>query len=440
MGARVADISALYPQPNQNQTQSLLSNPLSAISALSGINQLQRFQSEKAAGSALQGAIGADGTFDPSAAMTNIKNNPNAAYAAPGAITTLLGARGQQIANDTAAFKLASGQNSTLQDAIGAMANNPNLDEGTAISTITDIARRTNIPTPMLTSLIQSMPRSGSASDLRKWAGNLANVSVGSAGASARLPAVNASGAPVSIAQGAVNAGGGGPIPTGNPPGTEGSVGAYTDAMAREANYGQEIYPMKRALDLVQQLGPGGTGPGAVGRNNFASFINSITPSALQGMIPGVDPEKIKTFDEFNKYVTQAAQARAGVLGAHTDQQLATTLTANPSAHINDLAATDVLKANIALRNMQRTQTMEAAARGGKLNFNGASAGLAGELDPRAFLAPYMTPKQSAALAKSLSATDRAKFNKTIDLGIKYGTIDPSELSPYSATTAAGGQ
>ena len=150
-------------------------------------------------------------------------------------------------------------------------------------------------------------------------------------------------------------------------------------------------------------------------------------------MVPLVDVSKIKDFDELNKYLTQAAQARAGLMGGHTDSQLATTLTASPNTHISDLAVGDVLKANIALRNMQRVQTMESKT-AGPVGFQNKAADVAGQLDPRAFLLPMLDQKQRVDLANSITdKQERDRFQKTIELGIKHGAITRESLDPIAA-------
>ena len=83
------DPSALYPQPANLAPQGILAgNPLQAAGE---ILNLQNMRAQQAVGSAFQGAINPDGTFNPNAALTNVRNDPNAAFAAPGAISTALG-------------------------------------------------------------------------------------------------------------------------------------------------------------------------------------------------------------------------------------------------------------------------------------------------------------------------------------------------------------
>ena len=433
------DPSGLYPQPpNLAANQGILGgNPLQAAAAIQQLQQgnlqLQQLRAQQAVGSAFQSAINPDGTFNPNAALLGVKNNPNAAFAAPGAVSTGLAQQGNILENRNREIGIATNQlnlgvaNNTAAAAIMApYANKPNLTDEDVY----------NIKTKLAAAGIDA--KTVAAADVRspvkalKAAQIAATQTMGPAAAATPVEGQPepGTGAPTKVPLASTL--GVTSRPVGNPLGSGGSETAYNEALNREATYGQEMYPMKRALDLVQKLGPGGTGPGSEGRNNFASFINSMTPSSLQGMIPGVDPNKIKDFDEFNKYVTQAAQSRAAGIGAHTDQQLATTLTASPSAHISGMAVGDVLKANIALRNMQRVQTM-AAKEAGPLGFRDKAAEVAGQLDPRAFLLPMLNPQQRADLSKNLTGAERTRFNNTVDLGIKYGAIDPESLAPAAA-------
>lgn len=438
------DPSALYPQPpNLSQNGGILGgNPLQAAAMLQQLQQgqlgLQRMRAEQAVGGAFQNAIGPDGTFNPQSALLGVKNDPNAAFAAPGAISTGLAQQGSILDNRKRQIDIATGQlglgvanNAATNAILAPLANQDSVSSEDIINAKAKLAAAGVDPATVAAADLRTPIKAMRAARLAAAQG-MGPAAAASPVAGTPIPGT---GAPTAVP--VIQTVGQGQRVTGNPLGAEGSTQAYTEGLAREANYGQEMYPMQRALALVGKLGPGGTGPGAEGRNNFASFVNSLTPTALQGMIPGVDPTKIKDFDEFNKYVTQAAQSRAAGIGAHTDQQLATTLTASPSAHISDMAVGDVLKANIALRNMQRVQTMS-AKEAGPLGFNAAAADTAGKLDPRAFLLPMLSQSQRADLAKNLTGAERAKFNNSIDMGIKYGAIDPDSLKPQPAS--AGGQ
>ena len=177
------DISGLFPQPPQQQQQqnSLLSNPMNAVGILNNIMELQKRQQElsskNAIGRATQGAIGPTGDYDPSAAMAAVKNDPNAAYGAPDAVTQMLQQRQQQIQNGKSQFELAAGQNKFVTDQIGALADDPNLNINTVRNHITTAARNTNIPPEILTGWLNGLPKDPKR--LRQYMVGLRNMTMG---------------------------------------------------------------------------------------------------------------------------------------------------------------------------------------------------------------------------------------------------------------------
>lgn len=438
-------IANLYTAPPQ-PPQSILSNPLAAAQSIVGIQgqqlQLQQMRGAQAVGNVLQGSLNPDGTVNSAKYSTGIQGlDPRFGAAVPTAVQSGLNMTGSalqnhglEVDNATKALNLGVANNRAAAEILAPYAGQNIPPEV-----------RNNIRAKLAAAHVD--PATAATADLS---------SAANAAAAAKIAAVQGMGPPAANApvMGTPNAATGAPtvVPfrdtigagtrvVGLPPGADISAAAYEQAKLRESNYGQEMYPMQRALQLAHTLGPGGTGPGAEGRSNFASFINTLSPTIAQ-WLPGIDPQQIKDFAEFNKYVTQAAQARASGLGAHTDQQVATTLTANPSAHIDNLATEDVLKANIALRNMERVQNLE-GSKSGPIGFTKATSGLAGQLDPRAFLLPNLSMEQRLNLSKSLTGTARENFNKSIDLAIKHGVIDPASLAPPSAAPAVapvGGQ
>lgn len=115
--------------------------------------------------------------------------------------------------------------------------------------------------------------------------------------------------------------------------------GLYAAAGEQSAKFGNRIYQARKALDGLEKLGPYSQGTAGEYRNRLANIAQSL------GM--KMDAGKTATYDETNKYLIQMAMSQPGA--QHSDQQLATVLTANPSMHINNMAAQDVLKAGIAL-------------------------------------------------------------------------------------------
>src|ERR1700759_611596 len=91
-------LASLYPAPPKNN--SLASNPLQVLGLVSQLNANARFNQEfgakKAVGAAFQNALNPDGSVDQAKLVQGLQN-PDAAYAAPEAIGTMLDQRGKQI-------------------------------------------------------------------------------------------------------------------------------------------------------------------------------------------------------------------------------------------------------------------------------------------------------------------------------------------------------
>jgi hypothetical protein len=432
------DLAGLYPQAPQQQ-QSLLGgqNPLQLLAGITELQQArQELNARQAIGNAYQKAMRPDGTIDLGAAQSQIASDPNAAFLAPQATNDLLSQRGQIIANATAQFQLGSSQNKFLMDMLGTYADKPDLNYNDVLNGVVSAARNSNIPSGVLIGTLSGMPQDPAR--LRDYLVNMRKAAIGSAGVSAPAPAVGytGAGAPVPGTTGqfieryAPGAGAGAPgsMPapgsslTPPPPGSEASTQTMQADLTRAGTYGQEIFPWQQALEKLQALGPGGTGPGSKGRQEFESFLYSLSPTISRWA--GVDPSKLQNYAEAEKYLTQATQQRAAGFGAHTDMQLATAISGNPNVHINDLANTDVVKAAIALRRMEQAQTLESSRFGGP-SYTTAKAQWAAQQDPRAFAIDMMSPPQIKNLQQTLKGPARDRFNASLRSAINNGLISP---------------
>lgn len=219
---------------------------------------------------------------------------------------------------------------------------------------------------------------------------------------------------------------GGPPAVSENPPGTEKSAAIMQDDLARARNFGQEMAPWQQALEKLNTLGKGGTGPGSKGRQEFQSFLFALAPDIARWS--GVSPDKLQNYAEAEKYLTQATQSRAQGFGAHTDMQLATAISGNPNVNINQMANVDVVKMAIALRRMEQAQTLH-SAKSGPVGYTESSAKWAGTQDPRAYAIDMMDAKQLKKLDETLKpgTPERRKFNASIKAAIDAGVISPIE-------------
>ena len=114
------------------------------------------------------------------------------------------------------------------------------------------------------------------------------------------------------------------------------------------------------------------------------------------------------------------------VFGSGTDQHLATTLSSNASTHIRNLAAQDVVKANIGLERVDQAQLA-----GFQQGLDPATVQPTGQQftpdqfsdysskwntahDARAFVADHLTPQQFSTMLSGMSPADQVKFGATL--------------------------
>lgn len=189
------------------------------------------------------------------------------------------------------------------------------------------------------------------------------------------------------------------------------------------ATSGQRIYQLQSALTGLQNAGA--TGPGTATTNQIASFLQAQVPFGLGKYLPGVDPSKIQSYDEANKYLTQYASAKASALGGGTDAKLATTLSGNANTHISNLAAQDVVKANIGLERMGQAQQAAFAASGLPASqYTTFASKFGSTVDPRVFIADQLPPAQVATLVSKMSPTEQAQFKTQYNWAVQSGYIN----------------
>lgn len=172
-------------------------------------------------------------------------------------------------------------------------------------------------------------------------------------------------------------------------------------------NYQRTVYPLEKAIPALEKLGTTGTGPGTSEINNVKSFLLSMG-------VPGVNVEKIKNYDEANKYLVDFVN-QTGNSG--TNDKLAAAFSGNPSTKISNAAAQDVAKAALALQKMQRAQLSMFQKSGlPDDQYSKFTSSNALKLDPRAFGIDYMKPEQVKKMLESMKGdkndikSERGKF------------------------------
>lgn len=361
----------------------------------------------------------------------NVLNDPRARLGLPRALqeSEILASSG---------FERAAMQTKLVADAFGTLATKKDLNAGDLAHVATIWARNGVDPKLIgsLVGLINGDPKSyrseliklgnmaggyGRALEERPGAPGLEGEPRSVSAGEASYDLVGAGGAPAAVAPVAPAAPAAPGRVVGAPLGTPESSAMMQRDFGRASKFNDEMVPLTSALKAVEKLGPGGTAPGSKWRQEFQSFVYGMSPT-LSKWLPGVDIEKIKTFAEADKYLTQAVMARASSYGHGTDMQLATTASGNPNVNINDVAVKDVLKMSIALRRMEHAQTLD-SAKSGPVGYSKSSARWATGQDPRAYMVDMLTPEQLKKLNESLKGKDREKFNRSLRSAVESGAI-----------------
>lgn len=195
----------------------------------------------------------------------------------------------------------------------------------------------------------------------------------------------------------------------------------YAAANQNAAGFAQRQYQSRAALSALEKLGPTGTGPGSEGRNQIVSYAQTLGFTAPS--------DSTRAYDEANKYLTQMAMAQPGATGSN--ERLSTALSGNASTHISNLAAQDVVKANIAL-----DRQSQAALLGFNQKYPGSKSQLhanewpsyaaewSSHVDPRVYAFDLMTPQQRTTMMKGWDTAKRAQFYQQVQGAVDHGLVN----------------
>ena len=179
------------------------------------------------------------------------------------------------------------------------------------------------------------------------------------------------------------------------------------------------MFQLQKALSALQNTN---TGPGTEGRNAVLSYLQA-TPVA-RSLLPANVEKDVANYDQANKYLTAFASQQAGAMGSGTDAKLATALSANASTSISNLAARQVVQANMALEKMQQAKLAEAQQQNvAPGQFADWSSRWATQNDPRAFAVEHMTQPQVQAMTAKMSDAERGTFERTYVSARRAGVI-----------------
>lgn len=138
------------------------------------------------------------------------------------------------------------------------------------------------------------------------------------------------------------------------------------------------------------------SGTGAGKTLDFKRALVSWAPGLAVSL--GVDPTKVAANESFNKLAAQIADAQ----GAGSDARLAVNQEANPSAHLSPEGASLIIKQLRGNADYLRAQQQLAVKYPDKTDYNGFSAQVTNNLDPRAFQFARLSPEQKRTYFNSL--------------------------------------
>jgi hypothetical protein len=149
--------------------------------------------------------------------------------------------------------------------------------------------------------------------------------------------------------------------------------------------------------------------------------------NAVRGVIAtlGGPADKVASYDEANKYLTQYAQTKAASFGNGTDAQLSAALSGNGNTKISNLAAQDVVKVNLGLERMEQAR-MKAweSANLQPSQYAKWKSQWGSQVDPRVFVADQMDPTKIQGMVKKMNPKEQATFRTQYNWAVQNGFIN----------------
>jgi hypothetical protein len=178
------------------------------------------------------------------------------------------------------------------------------------------------------------------------------------------------------------------------------------------AQSGQRINMLQQAGDALSKAQ---TGTGADKLNAVRGLIATL----------GGPADKVASYDEANKYLTQYAQQKAASFGHGTDAQLSAAMSGNGNTKISNLAAQDVVKVNLALERMDQAR-MQAWQNAGLQPSQYAQwkSQFGSTMDPRVFIADQMDPAKIQGMVKKMNPKEQATFRTQYNWAVQNGYIN----------------
>lgn len=198
---------------------------------------------------------------------------------------------------------------------------------------------------------------------------------------------------------------------------------AWSHASDAAGKYGQRINPLRQAIPILERMKETDIGPTSERWNDIKSM--AVTLGA--GPIAGIDPEKIKDYNELKKYFNQYSAQVGATLGPKTNEGLATAVTSNPNVNMDRLSALELSKVALGIERMQQAGTLvfNDLVKQNQLapgDYHKFMTEWGTRQDPRAFVYDLMDAKAQEKV-KKLPPEERAKVTAGMRIAKQYGLL-----------------
>lgn len=205
------------------------------------------------------------------------------------------------------------------------------------------------------------------------------------------------------------------------------SVQAFNNLQDRNTTAPIRINQIREALIGIRSAA---TGPGTDYVNAVKRFAITQAPEISKSI--GINADEVVSRDKADKYMTQYANNASAAFGPSTDARLASTITGNANSHIANLAADQVLVANMALEKMAQTQAAAFLATGKpKAGFLDWSSKWNNAADVRGFMLEDMPAKERIDMLTKLKKSKPGEYNNVMNsfqAAVDAGIIQPSNI------------
>lgn len=212
-------------------------------------------------------------------------------------------------------------------------------------------------------------------------------------------------------------------LPPGSGEAMVGSAKAYNEGLERGANYAVRVNPLRQAIPILERMKTTDTG----GITERLNDLRNAAQSLGAGPLLGIDPEKIKDFNELKKYFSQYSVQASAAMGPKTNEGMAAAVTSNPNVKMDRLSALDLSKVALGVERMRQAgelafQDLVRTNQASPQQYNQFMLQWGTRMDPRAFVYDIMTKEQREKIRK-LPEKEQQKIIESMSIADRYGLL-----------------